>query len=96
MIRATFYLDRAAFLKDRVPGSFWIGDPGESGTQDLLFYCPCGCGAKSLLTIGNGFKPAFGPSWLWNGSTTAPDLRPSVNWEGHWHGWLKDGAWRAC
>ena len=99
MSRAVHYRDRNQFLADRVPGSFWISDQSGDATQSLLFFCPCGCGDKSVLTIGNGFKPNLGPrcpTWDWNGSTTAAELSPSVNWKGHWHGWLRAGAWRAC
>jgi len=94
--RAIHYRDRNQFLADQVPGSFWVAPPDDDGTQVWLHFCPCGCGAKHRLRVGNGFKPSHGPSWCWNGSTTAPELSPSINWEGHWHGWLRAGEWRAC
>ena len=96
MTRATHYTDRSAFLADRVAGSFWIGPADDEGIQNLLYFCPCGCELKSVLRVGNGFKPNLGPSWCWNGSTTVPELSPSVNWVGHWHGWLQGGEWRSC
>ena len=96
MTRAIHYRDRNAFFGDQTPGSFWIADPDEDGTQVWLHFCPCGCGTKQRLKVGNGFKPKVGPSWCWNGSTSAPELSPSINWQGHWHGWLQGGEWRAC
>lgn len=96
MTCAIHYRDRNAFLQDRVPGSFWISGPEEQGEQSFIFFCLCGCGDKSVLKIGNGCKPKHGPSWYWNGSTAAAELGPSVNWQGHWHGWLCEGIWRAC
>ena len=96
MTRAVHYRDRNDFLQDQVPGSFWISGPEEKGEQSFIFFCPCGCGDKSVLKIGNGFKPKHGPSWCWNGSTAAAEIAPSVNWQGHWHGWLQAGVWRAC
>lgn len=95
-MKAVHYSDRTAFLAERVTGSFWVSDEDESGLQDFIFFCPCGCEAKLLLTVGNGFKPIHEPSWYWNGSIDDPELSPSVNWEGHWHGWLRNGVWSLC
>jgi len=52
--------------------------------------------AVAPLLAGKNFKPAQGPSWNWNGSSSAPTLTPSVNHEGHWHGWLTAGVWVSC
>ncbi|WP_425909333.1 DUF6527 family protein [Nitrobacter sp. TKz-YC02] len=46
------------------------------------------------MNVGNGFKPADGPSWQWNGSLDKPTLTPSMHHVGHWHGWRTDGIWR--
>ncbi|ANT39902.1 hypothetical protein BI026_gp31 [Rhodovulum phage vB_RhkS_P1] len=79
----------------RLTGSFWIGppDPDEVGARWMWFVCPCGCGQMRPITIGDRFKPAEAPSWYWNGSLTEVTLHPSVNCEGHWHGWLRGGQW---
>lgn len=34
----------------------------------------------------------MGASWDLSGSESAPTLMPSVNWNGGWHGWLRDGV----
>lgn len=77
----------------------WL-DPGKPSGQrwraDLLVRLPVRCGSLGPLTVGNGFKPADGPSWQWNGSLDKPTLTPSVHHRGHWHGWLTDGVWRSC
>lgn len=94
MTRAIHYSDRNAMVRDAVPGSFWIGRPDPVGDQPFWFICPCGCGDRRVLTVGNGFKPDTAPSWRWNGLTDAVELTPSVNMQGHWHGWLRAGEWQ--
>lgn len=95
-VGAKHIADKAAFLRERVPGSFRIGPPDSDGELSFWYCCPCGCGAVAPLVAGNNFKPNGGPSWMWNGSTDAPTLHPSVNHVGHWHGWLTDGVWKSC
>lgn len=88
--------DKEAFLERRVAGSFRIGAVDTDGELSFWYCCPCGCGAVAPLLAGNGFKPADGPSWTWNGSVEDPTLHPSVNHIGHWHGWLRNGMWESC
>lgn len=85
----------ADLRRDLVPGSFTVTEPDPvTGEQRMTYVCPCGCGVWGNLRVGNGFKPAGRPaSWNWNGSFDAPDLSPSVNHVGHWHGWLRNGQW---
>lgn len=78
------------------PGGFRVCPPDSDGEQSFWYCCPCGCGRKAPLTVGNGFKPADSPSWNWNGSIEKPTLHPSVHHVGHWPGWLTDGVWRSC
>jgi len=85
-------LSRETFRARDEPGSFYLEDEGE-GAFLFWYRCPCGCGAKGALFVGKNLKPNGQPSWEWNGSRSAPTLRPSVNHVGHWHGWLTDGAW---
>ena len=99
MIRAIHFADIGEFRKSRVPGSVHftnhVDHPNEQGT--LLFFCPCGCGAQNRITVGEGFKPNIhAPSWHWDGNRVDPTLKPSVNVEGHWHGWLRGGYWEVC
>lgn len=94
MIRAIEFTDRAEFTRKKVPGSFWLDQPNSDGVSAFWFVCPCGCGVPQRIVVGNNFKPETGaPSWRWNGSRSEPTLEPSVNHEGHWHGWLRDGYW---
>lgn len=92
--------DKEQFQADygpgRMPGSFRVDPPDNDGEQYFWCVCPCGCGNIWPLTVGNGFKPADGPSWQWNGSLDKPTLTPSVHQEGHWHGYLTDGIWSSC
>lgn len=97
-LRAILYADRAAFLRDQVPGSIWFPEHEEGTQLAMWFFCPCGCGGRHRVTIGHGFKPMVNaPSWRWNGSTSEPTLHPSLNNPGtcRWHGWLRDGYWEA-
>lgn len=88
------HLSKEEFRSGNMPGSFHVSPPDPTdGEQTFWYCCPCGCGAQVPLTVGNGFKPADGPSWNWNGSIERPTLSPSVNHIDHWHGWLRDGVW---
>ena len=99
MIRAIYFPDTAAFERHKTPGSFLLEAHGSGapGLFDFIYFCPSGCGREGKLLIGYEFKPGGErPSWRWNGSRTEPTLDPSVNDEGHWHGWLRYGYWVAC
>ena len=99
MIRAIYFPDTAAFERHKTPGSFRLEPAGwqNNGLFDFIYFCPCGCGREGKLLIGYEFKPGGErPSWRWNGSRTEPTLDPSVNDEGHWHGWLRYGYWVVC
>lgn len=97
--RALLYLDRQAFVDDALPGSVWFSDAGDSGVAAMWFHCPCGCGARSRITVGIGHKPHHGgATWHWDGSNAEPTLHPSVNHRAPglcpgWHGWLRGGYW---
>lgn len=95
-VTASFIADVGDFKQRKVPGSFNVEPPEADGEQSFWYCCPCGCGAIAPLTVGDGFKPADGPSWRWNGSTDKPELQPSVHHRGHWHGWLRNGEWVSC
>lgn len=98
-VSATHLPEKADFHeggRGLVPGGFRCDTPDSDGEQAFWYCCPCGCGRIAPLNVGNGFKPAVGPSWKWNGSTERPTLEPSVNHVGHWHGWLTDGVWTSC
>jgi hypothetical protein len=89
---ATF-VTKDQFHEEKIPGAFYIGDVDSDGETSFWYRCPCGCAVPGLLNVGKNFKPADGPSWIWNGSTEKPTLEPSVHHVGHWHGWLKNGMW---
>jgi hypothetical protein len=92
-VPAIHVADFATFRAQRIAGSFHVVGPDEGGEQTFWYCCPSGSGDIGPLLVGNGFKPAIGPSWQWNGSLSAPTLYPSVNHVGRWHGWLRDGRW---
>ncbi len=93
-------VEKKDFRRDglgRVPGSFYLGERHENGSQTFWYCCPCGCGTTGAILVGINFKPVSErPSWNWNGSIDKPTLMPSVHHVGHWHGWLTDGIWRSC
>tara|TARA_R110000744_G_scaffold78295_16_gene154378 strand:+ start:1186 stop:1479 length:294 start_codon:yes stop_codon:yes gene_type:complete len=94
MARAVQCPDITTLTKASEPGSFCLEPRQMSGLYEFRYICPCGCGVVGRLLVGEGFKPGGDrPSWIWNGSKSAPTLNPSVNHEGHWHGWLRDGHW---
>lgn len=92
-MKAVHVADFDTFKAQRITGSFHVVGPDEDDELTFWYCCPCGCGVIGPLLVGNGFKPAAGPSWEWNGSLSAPTLSPSVNHVNHWHGWLRDGQW---
>lgn len=97
MLRALWYRDDDEFELRRHPGSFMLHDREIAGMSELDYFCPCGCGLRNRLLVGEGFKPGGArPSWRWNGSRSDPTLTPSVQVAGHWHGWLEDGYWRTA
>lgn len=97
---AALCVEKKDFRKEglgSVPGSFYLGERLDGGSQTFWYCCPCGCGATGAILVGENFKPqSERPSWNWNGSTEKPTLMPSVHHVGHWHGWLTDGVWRSC
>ncbi|WP_226779530.1 DUF6527 family protein [Oceaniglobus trochenteri] len=96
-LRALHYTDRVQFECQANPGSFMLESRRASGRFEFVYFCPCGCGLKNRLLIGELHKPTGPrPSWRWNGSRTAPSLDPSVHHIDHWHGWLRDGYWEVC
>ncbi|MCL6708608.1 DUF6527 family protein [Pseudomonas sp. R2.Fl] len=96
-VTARFIADRDEFAQENIAGAVHVDRHGDgSGEVSFWYRCPCGCGAKGMLLVGDGFKPADGPSWNWNGMVDKPTLLPSVHHVGHWHGWLKDGVWTSC
>ena len=36
-------------------------------------------------------KNHCGASWEWDGNEERPTLKPSLHWEGTWHGWVRNG-----
>lgn len=72
----------------RRPGAIAFGE------TFFTYRCPCGCGRVSpAMLIRKPKGPELHPSWSWDGNSKAPTLSPSINHEGHWHGWLKKGEW---
>ncbi|MGR3273364.1 hypothetical protein DU478_17515 [Thalassococcus profundi] len=97
MIRAVHFSDIRDFREKRMAGSVHFTAPGDQGEGHLWFFCPCGCGLQQRILVGNGFKPAaIVSSWCWDGKSDSATLTPSVNIEGHWHGWLRGGYWESC
>lgn len=95
MIRAILYRDRQMFLASHLPGAIHFDLAGAE--MALWFFCPCGCGTKSRISIGRDVKPTCTPSWEFRGTLNDPTLSPSVNQTlCGWHGWLRGGYWEAC
>lgn len=98
-VRAIYYPEhqREAFEHYQTAGSFMLELRDVPGLFEFIYFCPCGCGIRGRLLIGDGFKPGGErPSWRWNGSRTDPGFDPSVNHVDHWHGWLRGGYWESC
>ncbi|MGZ9811272.1 DUF6527 family protein [Pseudoroseicyclus sp. H15] len=95
MIRAIHFSSVESFEQHKTPGSIRITPRQAAGLFELAYFCPCGCGTRNSLLIGEGFKPeGTRASWTWNGSRSEAGLEPSVHQVGHWHGHLRNGYWR--
>lgn len=69
----------------------WYHNPEQ--IAGIGFRCPCGCKREGYLPLRD--QDNTGPSWVWDGSKTAPTLEPSILQVGgcKWHGWLRNGEW---
>lgn len=84
--------DANALLPER--GEFELKTVAANGQRQFLFICP-GCQTLAVLAI----RPVVDgspQSWELTGDTNAPTLHPSINHQGCWHGWLKDGEFTSC
>ena len=94
MKRAIHYPNLNKFRADQTPGSLYVPALAAGDTGAMQFFCPCGCGARSVITVGAETKPRGFPSWQWNGSALAATLAPSIKQTRcGWHGFLRDGYW---
>lgn len=81
-----------------------IGDFVFSEERDCLYIVlPHASGKPALDSTGRAALDAIplsrgqGPrAWRWDGNEDRPTLMPSINWIGHWHGWLTAGELRSC
>lgn len=95
MLRAIHFPDAEKHRQHSHPGSVHFSGGG------MRFYCPCGCGQLSRISVAEGAKPDETLSWAWNGSTSEPTLAFSVKQSANgvckgWHGWLRSGYWESC
>jgi hypothetical protein len=68
-------------------------DPAEAGKEERFgFNCPKhkGRSCEGLLIRGKG-NDAPGKTWIWDGKRDAPTFQPSINCEGCWHGYIRNG-----
>ena len=69
------------------PGDFYI--PPE---LDLMFLWLPGDTLSTKIRLGGEQHPC----WSWDGNMESPTLRPSLNLEGIWHGFLNHGVFQSC
>lgn len=96
-LRAIEIADKDEFERLKLPGSFRLVPRSSPDEFEFEYFSPIGSGIKGRLLVGLNHKPSGPrPSWSWNGSRSEPDLKPSVNEVGLWHGWLRNGYWELC
>jgi hypothetical protein len=75
-------------------------DPAQPGTEQCVeFNCPLfdrRCGPLVIAGRTNLNRHPRGENggtaqWDWNGDREAPTLQPSVNCQGCWHGYIRNG-----
>lgn len=78
---------------DLAPGmAEWIEDNDGVAVQ-LAFICPCGCSRVLTVPVYLG---DVGRGWRWIGGREFPTLTPSIKTACGWHGWLRNGIFRAA
>lgn len=73
------------------PGDFEVVVASRENEADRRFFwfvCPGPCRMLSALCIDVGPPKK---TWSLSGTAEAPTLYPSINHEGCWHGWLRNG-----
>lgn len=50
-----------------------------------------GCSFGGMDIVRTAAEKKGTACWIWNGSIEKPTLTPSINWKGHWHGYLTNG-----
>jgi hypothetical protein len=65
--------------------------------------CPCGCGKLSFIRLNaEGWAPGTVPTWQRTGDdlhmtlTPSIGIKPLVNGQYHWHGYLREGIFEEC
>lgn len=80
------------------PGECFLSlpNPAEGGMRRLSFRCPCGCGDLCGIRVRDD-GAQDGKAWGWDKNEESPTATPSININnGHWHGFLTAGVFRAC
>lgn len=79
------------------PGDFfwWFHDGQEPGCKAKLYIILPG------ETVVDCVPVLYGPTqkereWEWDGNADKPTLSPSIDYGGHWHGYLEKGHLRSC
>jgi hypothetical protein len=83
---------------------YFVRRPGVPGVAGIIFGCPCGCRARSILYLaggGNGRHPEHSVvSGKWPKVTLSPEIsvkydlhgKPRKDGSAHWRGHLRDGV----
>lgn len=79
------------------PGDFCWSPKGEdSDGRRYLYLCLPGDTSMSAMRCFHGPDRGIAREWSWDGNEDQPTLKPSINWEGHWHGYLTAGRLVSC
>lgn len=95
-----------ATLKATADDCVGIGDFIFNDEQDYLYivlpnrdgkFAMDSCGRAVLDPIRISRQPTAHPrQWHWDGNNEKPTLTPSIDWPGHWHGYLTAGVLKSC
>jgi hypothetical protein len=75
---------------DLEPGDFYF-ETDDRGQRMFVFCLPNASGCRIPLRPLVDQKINRGHSWEWDGNEDKPTLTPSVNAEGCWHGFVREG-----
>lgn len=88
----------------RAGAFYFVRRPGVTGVSGIIFGCPCGCGARSILYLAGGGLGKYPEhqvvSGEWPKVTLSPSIsvkydlhgKPAADGAAHWRGFMIDGV----
>lgn len=72
-----------------------VGDVAFDEDFSHIYIWLPGTSGPDAIPIQKGPAPT-GRVWGWDGNVEKPTITPSINYQGHWHGYLEAGFLKSC